>query len=37
MDGNNSIVLQTKLFEWTGASGNNEQVPYLFSFKNWEL
>ena len=37
MDGNNSIVLQTKLFEWSGASGNSEQVPYLFSFKNWEL
>ena len=37
MDGNNSIVLQTKLFEWSTTSGNSEQVPYLFSFKNWEL
>ena len=37
MDGNNSIVLQTKLFEWVSAGSNNEQVPYLFSFKNWEL
>ena len=33
----NSIILQTKLFEWSTVSGNSEQVPYLFSFKNWEL
>ena len=33
----NSIILQTKLFEWVSAGSNNEQVPYLFSFKNWEL
>ena len=37
MEYNNSIVLQTKLFELNRSDGNSEQVPYLFSFKNWEL
>lgn len=34
---NEYIILQTKLFEWTSGSTNDEGVPYLFSFKNWEL
>lgn len=36
LDNNNSIVLSTKLFEWTTSSTNSEQVPYLFSLKDWE-
>ena len=36
LDNNNSIVLSTKLFEWSTTSSNSEQVPYLFSFKDWE-
>ena len=36
LDNNSSIILQTKLFEWSSVSNNAQQVPYLFSLKDWE-
>lgn len=36
MDNGNSMILQTKKFEWSTAFDNRDQTPYLFSLKDWE-